>query len=227
MYVGHFATGMALTAKAPRGAALPILLGVGFIDILDGLLIVAGLDTVTPNLRSGPYLYFDLTFIDWDHSLLMAGVWSVAWALLFVKDRSIGLLAGAAAFSHFLADWPVHNGDLALYPYAAEHLGFGLWGRWGTAAWIAEGVFSAALCAYARTNFARRGVSSTWPLVVIAFCFVSMSPWLSPMKVVATLGEPTAHLLHGALVTLGFLMPGALLTWLVNRAEQSAPNAHG
>jgi hypothetical protein len=32
-----------------------------------------------PEPHAGPYLFFDLTFIDWDHSLLMAAFWSVVW----------------------------------------------------------------------------------------------------------------------------------------------------
>jgi hypothetical protein len=50
--------------------------------------------------------------------------------------------------------------------------------------------------------------------------FLNLSPWLSPMKFVAGLSEPSAHLLHGVLVTLGFVAPGALLTWLVTRGER-------
>jgi hypothetical protein len=42
------------------------------------------------------------------------------------------------------------------------------------------------------------------------------------MKFVAQLSEPGAHLMHGALVTIGFLLPGLILTWLVNRAEPQA-----
>lgn len=42
MYVGHFAIGLAIKARHPEIPALPILLGVGFLDILDGLFIIVG-----------------------------------------------------------------------------------------------------------------------------------------------------------------------------------------
>jgi hypothetical protein len=42
------------------------------------------------------------------------------------------------------------------------------------------------------------------------------------MKFVAQLSEPAAHLAHGALVTIGFLLPGLILTWFINRAERQA-----
>ena len=55
--------------------------------------------------------------------------------------------------------------------------------------------------------------------------FLNLSPWLSPMKHVAALNEPAAHILHGILVTAGFVIPGLLLTWLVNRAERLGRSA--
>jgi len=220
MYVGHFAIGLAIKARYPRVPALPIMMGVGFLDLLDGIFILLGFNTVTPNLASGPYLFFDLTFIDWDHSLLAALFWSMIWGLLFVKHRAVAAVAALAAFSHFIADWPMHNSDLALYPHSIEHYGYGLWGKLGTLAWVLEGAFSAVLAVYAWRISARRGVSLVWPCAVLVVLFLQLSPVASPMKFVATLQEPLTHILHGALVSLGFLIPGLLLTWLLDRAER-------
>ena len=222
MYVGHFAIGLALKARYPAVPALPIVLGAGFLDILDGIFIVLGWDRVTANLLAGPYLFFDNTFIDWDHSLLAALCWSAIWGALFLRDKRVVALAFVASLSHFFADWPVHNNDLALYPHAEAHLGYGLWGKLGTASWVLEGVFAAVLVAYAWVTSARRGVSLLWPAIVLVVLFLNLSPWLSPMKHIAGLDEPMAHLLQGSLVTLGFLAPGALLIWLVDRAEASS-----
>jgi hypothetical protein len=220
MYVGHFAIGLAIKARYPKIPAMPILMGVGFLDLLDGIFIILGFNTVTPNLKSGPYLFFDLTFIDWDHSLLAAVFWSVVWGLLFVKHRSVAIVAALAAFSHFIADWPMHNSDLALYPHSIEHYGYGLWGRLGTVSWILEGAFSAVLAAYAWQQSARRGVNLMWPCAVLVVLFLQLSPVASPMKLVATLDEPLSHILHGVLVSLGFLIPGLLLSRLLNRSER-------
>lgn len=226
MYVGHFAIGLALKAKFPKTPTLPLLLGVGFLDIVDGLFIVLGLNTVTPNLRAGPYLFFDLTFIDWDHSLAAALLWSLVWAALFLKDRRVAALAFIACFSHFVADWPMHNNDLALYPYSVAHMGLGAWGKLGTASWVLEGVFSAILIAYACRKASQRGEDWTWPAVLMGVTFLNLSPWLSPMKHAALLDEPAAHLVHGVLVTAGFVLPGLVLTWLVNRATRIGRERH-
>lgn len=220
MYVGHFAIGLAIKARYPKVPALPIMMGVGFLDLLDGIFILLGFNTVTPNLASGPYLFFDLTFIDWDHSLLAALFWSMIWGLLFIKHRAVAAVAALAAFSHFIADWPMHNSDLALYPHSIKHYGYGLWGKLGTLAWVLEGAFSAVLAVYAWRISARRGVSLVWPCAVLVVLFLQLSPVASPMKFVATLQEPLTHILHGALVSLGFLIPGLLITWLLDRAER-------
>jgi len=222
MYAGHFAIGLALQAKHPKLPALPLVLGAGFLDLLDGVFIVFGWDHVRADLGAGPYLFFDLSFIDWDHSLLMAAVWSLAWGALFCRNRRLALLATLAAFSHFLADFPVHNRDLALFPGSQAHFGLGLWSRLGIGSWLLEGAFAAALCAYATLSSARRGVRTWWTNALVAVLFVSLSPWLSPMKAIAKLAEPAAHLLHGALVALGFLLPALALSWLCMRAERGA-----
>ena len=181
MYVGHFAIGLVLKAKFPKTPTLPLLLGVGFLDVLDGIFIVAGFNTVTANLKAGPYLFFDLTFIDWDHSLLAAIIWSVVWALFFLKDKRVAALAFVAAFSHFVADWPMHNADLALYPYSAQHFGLGAWGKLGTVSWVLEGVFAAVLTGYAYWSARRRGSDWAWVCVVMGLLFLNLSPWLCPL----------------------------------------------
>ena len=74
MYFGHFTVATALKAHKPDVPALPLFIGAGVIDIVNGLMIVGGADIVRGNLNTLPYLYFDLVFIDWNHSLLMAAV---------------------------------------------------------------------------------------------------------------------------------------------------------
>jgi hypothetical protein len=228
MYVGHFAIGIAIKSISPKTPTLPIMLGVGLMDIVDGILIVAGIDRVTPNFKSGPYLFFDLIFIDSDHSVLMAILLSLLWAGLFRSDRRTVLILAVAVFSHFLADWPLHNHDLALYPYSRHHLGFGLWDRLGTMSWVLEGAFSVAMIAVAFWRNKYAGVPDKWALLLLSVLFVQMSPWFSPMKVVAQLPEPGAHVVHGLLVATGFFVPGLILTWLIDRGvRESARNLVG
>jgi len=225
MYVGHFATGIAIKAIRPKTPTLPILMGVAIMDLLDGIFILIGIDQVTPNLASGPYLFFDLTFIDWDHSLLMAIIISVVWGSLFLKDRVTALIAAIATFSHFLLDLPVHNGDLAIYPRSSRHLGYGLWGKLGTLSWILEGLFVVALVAFAWPRLRKGGINLKWPAVVLAILFFNTSPWLSPMKWIARQPMPAASLISGAVGGIGFIVPGLLLTYLIDRAQKKTDPA--
>lgn len=220
MYVGHFAIGVALKARFPEVPALPIVMGIGVLDIIDGAFILAGINQVTANLSSGPSLFFDLTFIDWDHSLLMAVVWSLLWGALFLRDKRVAAVAAVAAFSHFVADLPMHDADLALYPHSAVHFGLGLWPRLGTGSWLLEGAFAAALVAWAWQRCAKRGQSLLWPAVLLLVLFLNLSPWTSPMKFAAGLTEPAAHLLHGIIVIAGFILPNALLLRLLRVPSQ-------
>ncbi len=219
MYVGHFATGLLLKALFPAVPAAPIIYGVGFLDLLDGILTIAGFNRVAPNLAAGPFLYFDLVFIDWDHSLAMALLLSLLWALLFRKHAAV---AFAAAFSHWLCDLPFHNLDLAAYPYSSEHYGWGWWGRYLAGAWAMEGAFSAACLAGAWVLFTRRGVSVKGPTVICLVLFLSLSPWASPMYYAAQVAPPGDYLLYGVLVTSGFAMPAAIMVSMLDGAEERA-----
>lgn len=223
MYVGHIAIGFALKAFMPSIKSLPILMGVGFLDIIDGILVVLGIDKTSPNLAAGPYLFFNLDFIDWDHSLLMAVVLSFVWAAFFLPDRKTAMAALVACFSHFLSDLPMHNNDLALYPYSIEHMGYGLWGKLLTWAWVLEGLFTLVLVWCGTKRFHARGVSVLGPVVILAILFFHLSPWLSPMKTIAALdNEDTANTLHGVLVFLGFFALGIILTRMIDSAEKKA-----
>lgn len=224
MYFGHYAVAAAVKAKKPDILAAPLLFGTGILDILNGLFIVGGLDKVTPNLEASPYLFFDLTFIDWDHSLLMAVFWSllfggICW-LLYHKNKEIGMISALVAFLHFIADLPMHNADLALYPFSETKMGFGLWSNLGTWSWVLEVLFTLVLLAYAWKKHKDRGENIWMQVVFICLLFVQLSPWFSPMKIIATLSEPTTHLLHGLGVCLGFVIPGLILMWMYRRSEK-------
>lgn len=82
-----------------------------------------GIDRVTPNLAAGPCLFFDLAFIDWDLSLVFAILWPAVWGALFIKrGRKLAVRAGIASFSHFLADWAMHNCEPRAVPALARAL---------------------------------------------------------------------------------------------------------
>lgn len=182
MYAGHFAAGLAIKARAPEAPTWGLLLGVGLLDLLFGPFVLMGWErvTLTPGVAPG----FSLDYIDWSHSLLMSLVWSVAYALCFLRrGRTIALAMGVAVFSHFVLDWFMHPADLALWPGSRVHLGLGLWRLLPTGWWFFELAFIFACLAYyhhrslAKGGFGHRFV----PIAVVVFLLhVVNSPWLLP-----------------------------------------------
>ncbi|TXT13515.1 hypothetical protein VHUM_00882 [Vanrija humicola] len=223
MYVGHLALGLLLSAAFPSVPPAAVIVGSTWLDLVNGLSTMVGVNTVAPNLAAGPFLFFDLVFIDWDHSLLMALVLSTIWAGWYARSGGgVAVLAFVASFAHWLCDLPFHNADLAAYPHSIAHYGWGWWGRYLTYSWLLEGAFSAVCIAAAAALFARRGVDITRPVITCAVLFLDLSPWASPMYYIAQAGHPADYLLHGAAVTLGFAIPGYILVRMVKSAEARA-----
>ncbi|HUB06955.1 MAG TPA: hypothetical protein VMB50_08140 [Myxococcales bacterium] len=227
MYSGHFAAGLAIGAKERRVPPLAILMGVGFLDLVNGVLVMAGIEHVRP--APAEPLAFDLVFIDWDHSIAMALVWSALFGglvyLLCRRDLRAGVVGGLAALSHIVLDIPVHNGDLALWPGSSMHLGFYLWHDYPVFSYVLELGLDLACAAYfVRRERAAgaRGARLVWPVALLLGLHLQRWPAIDPMHWVAHLPMPTAQTVHGLLVFAGFLGPGALFAWLVTRARRGA-----
>lgn len=223
MYVGHFAIGLGLHARFPQVKPAAIMIGIGFLDMVNGVFVATGIDRVSPSNITAGYLFFDLDYIDWDHSLVMALLWSLAYGLLFRRDRLAAIVAGCAAFSHFLADIIVHNGDMAFWPNSQMHLGVGLWHAMPIGSWLLEGLFAVCIIAYSVRQRDRGAGSMLGPSIVLLVLFVLLSPWLSPMIFVARLSPRAATVAYGALVTIGSLIPALIITALLNRSIGKSP----
>jgi membrane-bound metal-dependent hydrolase YbcI (DUF457 family) len=181
MYAGHFAAGLAIKARVPQAPTFAVLVGVGLLDLLFGPFVLLGIEHIhaTPGQPPG----FSLDQIDWSHSLLMALVWSALFAGLFLKrGRVVALALALAVFSHFLLDWLMHPGDLALWPGSPVHLGLGLW-RWQPGWWWFELGFVLLCSAYYLIR-ARRlqsfGGRALWVCAIVLALHVVNSPWLTP-----------------------------------------------
>lgn len=223
MYAGHFAGGLAIWAMRPQTPAWVPLVGVGVLDLLDGAFVAAGIGRVSP--LPGDPLGLKLDFVDWDHSLLMAVVWSIAFAAAVWArhDRAAAGIAALAVFSHFVEDVPMHNGDLALYPGSDLHLGLYLWSLLGPRSWLVEGAFVAAMATLAVLVARRPGIEPRqWrrTIVLIAVLHVSFAPALSPMPLAGAHLEGRAlALVYAALVIVGFAVPAWLFVRFLPRAK--------
>jgi membrane-bound metal-dependent hydrolase YbcI (DUF457 family) len=183
MYVGHFASGLALKAAEPKAPTWALLLGVGFLDILFGPFLMAGIEhaSLTPDISPG----FSLDYIDWSHSLLMALVWSFVFASFFLtRGKAVAGMMGLAVFSHFLLDLPMHPSDMALWPGSSIHLGFGLWRSLPTGWWFVELAVIAAGWGYyawkSRSSKTYGGRPLAMGVALLALHLFN-SPWLSTL----------------------------------------------
>lgn len=181
MYAGHFAAALVLKARTPSAPMWGLLLGVGFLDVLFGPFVLAGLEQVslTPEVSPG----FSLDFIDWSHSLLMSVVWSAAFGAAFIgKGRAVGVAMAFAVFSHFLLDCVMHPADLAVWPGSAAHVGLGLWRIAPPLWWFVElAVIAAALWYYWRRSRVDEsfGGRAGGVAAVVLLLHALNSPWLS------------------------------------------------
>ena len=215
MYVGHFACGVALWAVRPRTPPWVPLVGIGVLDILNGIGVAAGLERISP--APDEPLGLALDYIDWDHSLLMALVWSLAFAVAvgWKNGRGAAVIGGLAVFSHFVGDVLVHNGDLALWPGSEVHLGLWLWHLFPVGSWFIEGAFAAVLIAFAIAVRKRDGVplgAWTRALVILGVVHLSFAPGIGPLKFAgAHLNGAALAWTYAVLVIVGVLVPGWLL----------------
>ena len=178
MYAGHFVAGLVLKTRVPRAPTWGLMVGVGVLDILFGPFVLLGWErvSITPGISPG----FSLDYIDWSHSLLMSIVWSGVYAAFFwPRGRTVALVMGVAVFSHFVLDLVVHPGDLALWPGAAAHLGFGLWTIAPPLWWFIElAVIAAGGWYYWQRSKSDRSYGGRAVAVIVLF-HVLHSPWLS------------------------------------------------
>jgi hypothetical protein len=153
--IAHAAVGLAAKPLVPQVNVGWLILGTFLLDILYFAFWCVGLETWPANPGGHPPW--------WDHSLLMAVVWSVLFGLLasWLARRSrygtrIGVVFGLMVFSHWVLDWITHpmtalaSGDKGI-PLAFGNsplVGLGLY-RSITAVWITEiGGFLAGLAVY-------------------------------------------------------------------------------
>ncbi len=173
MYPGHFATGLALKAVVPRAPTLGLMVGVTLLDLVYGILVMAGIE-------GGTLRHIDCT---WSHSLVSSLLLSGLFAAAFARWgwRVVSAMA-AAVFSHFILDVLSHNPDMDLWPHSTIELGFGPW-LGGLGGWF-EGLVTIAGCTIYVIAARRIGGFGGRPVVV---CAMVAATWIAEVVVVSGL----------------------------------------
>jgi membrane-bound metal-dependent hydrolase YbcI (DUF457 family) len=134
MFVGHYGVSFAAKAVEPRLPLWALFLAVQLLDIAWAPLVLLGVERVgiVPGITASNPL--DLYYMPYTHSLVAAGLWSLAAAAVFrlwgpaAPGVRAVLLVGLAVFSHWILDFVVHRPDLPLYDDTVK-VGLGLWNR--------------------------------------------------------------------------------------------------
>jgi hypothetical protein len=145
MFVGHYGVSLAAKRSCPRLSLGVLFLAVQLLDILFALFVLLGIEGLRIVHGFTAFNPYDLYRMPYTHSLLGALLWSVVTTLIALaglrrlrsRDRRIAAaVLGAAVFSHFLLDVPMHTPDLPLGLAAdSSRIGLGLWNhRWAAVA---------------------------------------------------------------------------------------------
>jgi hypothetical protein len=117
MHTAHFAAALAIRAREPRVPLTALVASAFAADLVWMILVWLRVENA-----SSPG-YFD----DWSHSLATSLVWAcAAGAVFWRKGPRVMAAVFAAGALHFPLDL-LHPAPMALYPYAALHLGWSFW----------------------------------------------------------------------------------------------------
>jgi hypothetical protein len=175
MFVGHYGVSFAGKKPAPRLSLGALFLAVQLLDILFAVFVLLGIEKfrIVPGFtKFNPY---DLYWMPFSHSLLGALLWSTATTLVALvalrrlrwsRDRRVAAgVLGAAVFSHWLLDLPMHTPDMPLFLDAGSpKVGLGLWNHPALALAAELLVLGAGFALYLRATrpVSARGTVGAW-----------------------------------------------------------------
>ena len=171
MFIGHFALGFASKGIDKSPSLGTMFIAVQWLDLLWPVLILTGVERVKiePGITVMTPLNFE--YYPWSHSLLMAIVWGILFALIYsllTKNFKSSLLLAFLVISHWLLDFLVHRPDLPLTPFSETKVGLGLWNYKWPEIIIETVLFAVAIVIYLNSTKAqnKKGVWAFWSLVI-------------------------------------------------------------
>jgi hypothetical protein len=146
MLAGHYGIGLALKARYPRVALIPLLVACVLPDLLWLAFHAMGWERLTsqPSSYWRPDTFGPMPFShDLSMAILYAGIIGGMGLLTVSQEWSVAL--GVAIVSHVLLDALVHAADISVAgPWLRASVGLDLWRRAPFAAWMLEAAIVAA-----------------------------------------------------------------------------------
>lgn len=210
MFVGHYGVSFAAKPAGPRVPLWVWFIAVQWLDVVWSVLVLLGIEKlrIVPGFTQANAL--DLYYMPYTHglpgSIALSLVFGGIVALFTRTDRArTGLLAAAAAFSHWILDLIVHRPDLPLYDNTAK-VGFGLWQHVALSFPLELIVLGLGAWLYARATTLKRPIVF-WGFVV----------FLAAMQVYANFGPPPTSTDAMAIMAVAFYAVLALMAAGVER----------
>jgi hypothetical protein len=190
MFIGHYGVALALKRTEPKLSLWTLFIAVQLVDIAWGATILLGWERV--RIHPGWTAASPLQFLSYPitHSLLAAGLWAVAAAVVWytwpTKDTSghgrAALIVAVAVASHWFLDLVVHVPDLPLAGDDTRKFGLGLWNSIPLTFTVELGLLGIGLALYLSGGSRNHPVRKAW---AVGFAAV-----LAAAYVATTLGPP-------------------------------------
>lgn len=128
MFIGYYAVGFVLKKKSSDIPLWLLFVSVQFVDILAFLFILLGIEKITYNPSTNPFLRTILEYVPYSHSLIANALLSFMVFLVFwkFKNKEWGIVLSIGVFSHWFIDTLAHVGDMPLF-HDSIKVGLGLW----------------------------------------------------------------------------------------------------
>lgn len=186
MFIGHYGVSLAAKRYSPRVPLWALFLAVQLLDLLFAVFVLTGIEKMRIIPGFTAYNPYDLYSMPYSHSLVGALAWSafVGIGCLLVARRlprgpriAAAAVLGAAVFSHFLLDVPMHTPDLPLATGAGSpKIGLGLWNHRSAAIAAELAVLTAGGLAYLRASRpASRGFTVATVLFAVALIALTLA----------------------------------------------------
>jgi len=220
MFVGHIGVGLALKKVAPEINLGALLFASLLLDILLGVFVLAGVETIIVPAEYARLHYLTFRF-PYSHSLVAVIGWSVAalgvsyglWNRNGSKARlRVSVTVAAAVLLHWACDWLVHPPQLPVMAGNSSLLGLGLWNHLELALLVEVLLVAIGLTLYLRST-SRISRMKRWGMVAFISLLTVMA--VAGQTMVTQAPQPVAV---AASLLLQVLVVCGVAVWLDRKA---------
>ncbi len=170
MFIGHFAVGLAAKKISPKLSLGVFFVACQLLDLIWPVLVLTGIERVSVDHSATVVTPLDFSHYPYSHSLLMAVVYSLLFALLFaalLKSKKDGMIVGLVVLSHWILDLVSHRPDLPIL-FNGYKVGLGMWNSIWATVLVETGLFVIGVFLYLRSTptLTRKRKYIYWSMII-------------------------------------------------------------